>query len=140
MGNSGILLTEVLYRKETPDKNFLIVDAAMNDLGRPMLYGAYHHILPVKESSGAAKVFDVVGPICESGDFLAKDRQLFGIEEGEKLIVMSAGAYGYSMSSNYNCRLKVPEIMVKGDKFYVTRKRDSYPDLVKKDIIPDFLK
>lgn len=143
VGNAGILVTKVLYLKKTPVKNFVIVDAGMNDLIRPSLYGAYHEILPLKRETRYAKrdtQYDVVGPICESGDFLAKDRKLPKVKEGGLLAIMSAGAYGFSMASNYNCRLKAPEVMVKGSSFYVVRKRDSYVDLVRKDIIPEFLK
>lgn len=149
-GPSGILVTKILYIKKTPLKNFIIVDAGMNDLIRPSLYGAQHDILPLRKAesrkhlpagkAGKAERFDVVGPICESGDFLAKDRELPKFNEGDYLAVMSAGAYGFSMASNYNCRLKPAEVMIKGNKFYTVRKRDSYLDLVKKDIIPEFLK
>lgn len=149
VGPSGILITKILYIKKTPLKNFIIVDAGMNDLIRPSLYGAYHDILPLRKAPAGradresgkqkAKRFDVVGPICESGDFLAKDRYLPEFNEGDYLAVMSAGSYGFSMASNYNCRLKPAEVMVKGNKFYTVRKRDSYLDLVKKDIVPEFL-
>lgn len=105
VGNAGILLTRVLYNKETPDKRFVVVDAAMNDLIRPSLYDAYHEILPVREAGGRPSLtVDVVGPVCESGDFLAKDRPLRAVDEGELLAVMSAGAYGFVMASNYNAR------------------------------------
>ncbi|MEK6567773.1 MAG: diaminopimelate decarboxylase [Candidatus Omnitrophota bacterium] len=142
-GPSGILVTKILYIKKTPLKNFIIVDAGMNDLIRPSLYGAHHDILPLQKAESAkrkAENFDVVGPICESGDFLAKDRQMPELNEGDYLALMSAGSYGFSMASNYNCRLKPAEMMVKGNKFYTVRKRDSYLDLVKKDVIPEFLK
>ena len=142
-GNAGILAAKILYIKKTPLKNFVITDAGMNDLIRPSLYGAYHEILPVRlktiERKPEAK-YDVVGPICESGDFFAKDRHLKNIAEGDILAIMSAGAYGFSMASNYNCRLRPPEVMVKGNRFYLTRKRESYLDLVRKDVIPEFLK
>jgi len=142
-GNAGILVSKVLYLKKTPLKNFVIMDAGMNDLIRPSLYGAYHEILPLRKTRqvrGARNKVDVVGPLCESGDFFAKDRILPEVKEGDYLSIMSAGAYGFSMASNYNCRLKPAEVMVKGDKFYIVRKRDSYLDLVRKDIIPGFLK
>lgn len=143
VGNAGILVTKVLYLKKAPLKNFMIVDAGMNDLIRPSLYGAYHEILPLQGSPSAQhfapSAYDVVGPICESGDFLAKDRPFPEMREGEMLAIMSAGAYGFSMASNYNCRLRPSEVMVKGNKFYIVRKRDSYLDLVRKDKIPDFL-
>jgi diaminopimelate decarboxylase len=150
VGNAGILVTKILYIKRTPIKNFVIVDAGMNDLIRPSLYGAYHEILPLKRlPAGRAgnmpacrtdRQYDVVGPICESGDFFAKERILAAVNEGDRLAIMSAGAYGFSMASNYNCRLKPAEVMVKGGKFYIVRKRDSYIDLARKDVIPDFLK
>jgi diaminopimelate decarboxylase len=143
-GNAGILVTKVLYLKKTPLKNFVIVDAGMNDLIRPSLYGAYHEILPLNRKSETVnrkpEKVDVVGPICESGDFFAKDRQLPKVKEGDLLAIMSAGAYGFSMASNYNCRLKAAEVMVRGNSFHMARKRDSYLDLVRKDMIPEFLK
>lgn len=132
VGNAGILVARVLYTKQTPAKNFLVVDAGMNDLARPSLYGSYHAIHPVRQSPGRPEVIaDVVGPICESGDFLAKDRGLPRVEPGELLAVMSAGAYGHTMSSNYNARPRVPEVMVRGDRFYVVRERETFDDLVR---------
>jgi diaminopimelate decarboxylase len=132
VGNAGILVTRVLYTKETPAKNFLIVDAGMNDLARPSLYGSYHAIQPVRRSHGRPEVVvDVVGPICESADFLAKDRGLPGCQPGELLAVMSAGAYGHTMSSNYNARPRVPEVLVRGDRYYVVRERETLDDLVR---------
>ena len=142
-GNAGILAAKILYIKKTPLKNFIITDAGMNDLIRPSLYGAYHEILPVRLKTGERKPqtkYDVVGPICESGDFFAKDRNFKNIAEGDILAIMSAGAYGFSMASNYNCRLRPAEVMVKGNRFYLTRKRDSYLDLARRDVIPEFLK
>jgi diaminopimelate decarboxylase len=131
VGNAGVLLTRVLYLKETGDKRFVVVDAAMNDLLRPALYHAYHEILPVDEKEGADQVVDVVGPVCETGDFLARERALPGVEPGELLAVMSAGAYGFTMSSNYNSRLRPAEVMVDGDRFAVVRERESYEDLIR---------
>jgi len=132
VGNAGILVTRVLYTKQSPVKNFLVVDAAMNDLIRPSLYGSYHAIQRVRRTPARAEVMvDVVGPICESGDFLAKDRSLPGCEPGELLAVMSAGAYGHTMSSNYNARPRAPEVMVRGNRFHVVRERESYEDLVR---------
>ncbi|HWU36580.1 MAG TPA: diaminopimelate decarboxylase [Candidatus Acidoferrum sp.] len=132
VGNAGILVTRVLYTKQSPVKSFLVVDAAMNDLIRPSLYGAYHAIQRVRRTPARAEVMvDVVGPICESGDFLAKDRSLPGCEAGELLAVMSAGAYGHTMSSNYNARPRAPEVMVRGNRFHVVRERESYEDLVR---------
>ena len=141
-GNSGILVTRVLYVKKSYRKNFIIADAAMNDLARPSLYGAFHEILPLRRSSaGTARArFDVVGPICESGDFIAKDRILPVLKEGDFLAVMSAGAYGFSMSSNYNARPRVPEVMVLNEKYYVTRCRETYEDLIRGETVPKVLK
>jgi len=136
-GNSGILVTKVLYVKKAPGKNFMIVDAGMNDLIRPSLYGAHHEILPVlKSGSRKTSVFDVVGPICESGDFLAKSRRLPVALEGEFLAVMSAGAYGFSMSSNYNARPRSAEVMVMNGRYFITRRREEYADLIKGEAIP----
>jgi len=139
VGNAGILVTQVLYIKEGGEKNFIIVDAAMNDLIRPSLYGSYQRIQPVHRHNRPEIVADVVGPICESGDFLARDRRLPKAESGELLAVMSAGAYGFSMSSNYNSRPRVPEVLVAKDRFYVIRQREDYDDLIKGEFIPDFL-
>jgi len=141
VGNAGILVTKVLYMKEGEAKKFVIVDAAMNDLIRPSLYGAYHEIRPLSEAvlhRGKYQV-DVVGPVCESGDFLAKDRSLPDVRPGEVLAVMSAGAYGFVMSSNYNSRPRVPEALVKDGEIHVIRARESYDDLVKGEKIPAFL-
>ena len=132
VGNAGILVTRVLYTKQSPAKNFVVVDAGMNDLARPSLYGSYHAIQQVRRIGGRPEVtVDVVGPICESGDFLAKDRGLPRCEPGELLAVMSAGAYGHTMSSNYNARPRAPEVMVQGDRFYVVRERETFEDLVR---------
>jgi diaminopimelate decarboxylase len=129
VGNAGILLTRVEYLKSNSVKNFAIVDAAMNDLLRPALYNAWQAILPVREGgNGEAKTWDVVGPICETGDFLGKEREL-AIREGDLLAVRSAGAYGFSMSSNYNSRPRPPEVMVDGDKAYLVRARESLNSL-----------
>lgn len=136
-GNAGILITKVLYIKNTPKKKFIIVDAGMNDLIRPALYEAYHQILPLEAAARARlEKADVVGPICESGDFLAKERMLPCLKEGEYLAVMSAGAYGFSMSSNYNSRLRPQELLVIKDKSFVIRKRESYRDLVRNESSP----
>jgi diaminopimelate decarboxylase len=140
VGNAGILVTRALYRKTGDRKEFVIVDAGMNDLLRPSLYDAYHHVQPVVQpQEGARIVADVVGPICESGDFLARDREMASVNSGDLLAVMSAGAYGYSMSSNYCSRLRVAEVMVAGDRFEVTRRRETYEDLVAGESVPDFL-
>jgi len=138
VGNAGILVTRVLYTKEGPVKNFLVVDAGMNDLVRPSLYDSYHHIQPVVDKKRSEVTADVVGPICETGDFLARERTLPYVEPGEYLAVMSAGAYGFSMSSNYNSRPRPPEILVRGDKFGVMRTRETYEDLLRGERIPDF--
>ena len=139
VGNAGILVTRALYTKEGGEKNFVIVDAAMNDLIRPSLYGSYQRIQPVHKKDRIETTVDVVGPICESGDFLAKDRKIPKVEPGELLAVMSAGAYGFTMSSNYNSRPRVPEVMVDKDRFQVVRKREEYEDLIQGESIPDFL-
>ena len=130
-GNSGILVTKVLFTKNTAVKNFVIVDAGMNDLVRPSLYGAYQEIVSVCKNKRKKIQVDVVGPICETGDFLARDRMLRQVEKGDLLAVMSAGAYGFTMSSVYNSRPRVPEILTDGKKYEVIRKRESYADLVR---------
>lgn len=140
VGNAGLLLTRVLYIKETAAKKFAIVDAAMNDLLRPSLYQAHHDILPVRQVPNAPEaVFDVVGPVCESGDFLAQNRTLPAVKAGDLLAVMSAGAYGFTMASNYNSRSRVPEILVKGGESFVIRERETYDDLIRGEQIPAFL-
>jgi diaminopimelate decarboxylase len=138
-GNAGILVTRVLYTKSTKEKSFIIVDAAMNDLMRPALYDSYHAIRPVRQSEGNPVTADIVGPICESGDFFAKSREVTSFQPGDLMAIMSAGAYGFSMSSNYNSRPRGAEVMVKGDRFYIIRERERYEDLVKGETIPDFL-
>ena len=144
VGNAGILVSRVLYTKQNQAKNFIIVDAAMNDLARPSLYGAHHDILPVVRKDGQetqeimAKA-DVVGPICETGDFLAKDRELPVFEQGDLMAVMSSGAYGFTMSSNYNSRPRAAEVLVSEDQFYVIRERESYDTLIRGEDIPGFL-
>ena len=140
VGNAGILVTSVLYLKKTEGKEFIIVDAGMNDLMRPSLYNAYHAILPVTRKRRDTVLCDVVGPICESGDFLAKERELQRVKRGEYLAVMGAGAYGFSMSSNYNCRPRAAEVMVKGKEHFLISSRETYSDLIRKERIPSFLK
>ena len=132
VGNAGLLLTRVLYRKDTGEKKFVIIDAAMNDLIRPPLYDAYHEIRPVNEArlGGPVETVDVVGPVCESGDFVAKDRELAQAQEGDLLAIMSAGAYGFAMSSNYNTRPRAVEVLVDGDSYTIVRRRETYEDLV----------
>ena len=139
VGNAGLLVTKVLYTKRTRTKNFIVIDGAMNDLIRPSLYGSYHYIQPVLRSLGETEIVDVVGPICESGDFLARDRRLPMTAPGDYLAVMSAGAYGFTMSSNYNSRPRAPEVLVKGEQYFVIRERETWEDLVRPEAIPDFL-
>jgi len=140
VGNAGILVTRVLYTKRTPTKDFVIVDAGMNDLVRPSLYESYHAIQPARRTEGREHLtVDVVGPICESGDFLAKDRAMALVEPGELLAVMSAGAYGFTMASNYNARPRAAEVLVKGDRHFIVRARESYEDLIRGEDIPDNL-
>ncbi|MDP2924274.1 MAG: diaminopimelate decarboxylase [Candidatus Omnitrophota bacterium] len=158
VGNSGILVTKVLYIKSTPLKKFVIVDGGMNDLIRPALYEAYHQIIPTSSVSSAFgetsplpsasprgecggrptsnEKVDIVGPICESADYFAKDRKLLKVDVGEYLAVMGAGAYGFSMSSNYNSRRRAAEVLVKGDKAFLIRKRENFEDLIHSEIIP----
>jgi len=137
VGSAGILVSRVTFVKETELKNFLIIDSGMNDLIRPTLYEAYHEIVPLhRRTKAKQRQYDIVGPICESGDFLAKDRLMPQINSGEYLAVMCAGAYGFSMSSNYNSRLRVAEVLVKGDKYFIIREREKYSDLIKKERIP----
>ena len=129
-GNAGILVTEVLYVKKTPARNFVIVDAGMNDLIRPAFYDAYHEIIPLRKK-GAMFNADVVGPICESGDFFAHNRRIARVRSGEKLALLSAGAYGFTMASNYNTRPRAAEVLVDGRKSRLVRRRESLPDLLK---------
>ena len=144
VSNAGILISQVLYTKRTQAKKFIIVDAAMNDMARPSLYDAHHDILPVTRKSGQAtdetlEVADVVGPICETSDFLARDRQLPVLVQGDLVAVMTSGAYGFTMSSNYNSRPRAAEVLVKDDQFYVIRERENYETLIRDENIPDFL-
>ena len=139
VGNAGALVTKVLYTKEGL-KKFIIVDAGMNDLARPSLYDAFHHIQAVERPGREQAVADVVGPICETGDFLARDRAMPNVEADDLLAVMSAGAYGFSMSSNYNSRPRVAEVLVHGDAFHVIRARETYETLTQGESIPEFLK
>ena len=136
VGNAGILVTEVQYVKETDAKKFVIVDGGMNDLIRPALYGSYQAICPVVETKAEKIIADVVGPICESGDFFAKDREIGRPQRGDLLAVMSAGAYGFTMASNYNSHPKPPEVLVDGDRYHVVRKRETLEDLINGEVIP----
>jgi len=140
VGNAGILVTKMLYLKQGDEKEFIIVDAGMNDLIRPSLYDAYHQINPLLKKKRKTVLADIVGPICESGDFLAREREVGKVKQGEYLAVMSAGAYGFSMSSNYNSRTKAAEVMVKGKEHFLIRRRETYNDLTKNVQIPDILK
>ncbi len=143
VGNAGVLVTRVLYRKKAPEKGFVIVDAAMNDLVRPSLYKAHHAIWPVmrkkREDATPGIVADLVGPICETGDFFARQREMEPVQSGELLALMSAGAYGFSMSSNYNSRPRACEVLVDGEHYYLIRKRETYEDLVRGEEIPQAL-
>jgi len=127
VGNAGVCLSEVLYLKPGEQKNFCIIDAAMNDLPRPAMYQAYHQIVPVTARSGAPATYDVVGPICESGDWIGHDRDL-SVQQGDLLAVLSAGAYCMSMASNYNSRGRAAEILVDGSQAHVIRQRESMAD------------
>lgn len=139
VGNAGIMVGKCLFTKKGEEKNFVITDAAMNDLARPSLYGSFHGVQAVRRDQDGVFVADIVGPICESGDFLAKDREMPRFKRGDLIAFMSAGAYGFAMSSNYNSRPRVAEVLVKGDTFNVIRERETWDDLVRGEIIPDFL-
>jgi diaminopimelate decarboxylase len=137
IGPAGILLTSVVYRKENDSKRFLVVDAAMNDLIRPALYGAYHEIVPVTHSAGSAaqsEVTDIVGPVCETGDFFARDRELPVVDEGDLLAIMDAGAYGMVLASNYNTRPRPAEVLVSGKSAKVIRRREKVSDLLRGEL------
>jgi diaminopimelate decarboxylase len=138
VGNAGVLLSRVLLKKNQGAKKFLVIDAGMNDLIRPALYGSHHQLWPVRART-EAEIVDVVGPVCESADFIAKDRSVAVLEPGELLAVMSAGAYAFSLSSNYNSRPRAAEVLVTGDTYQVIRKRESYEDLVRLEETGDSL-
>jgi len=133
VGNAGVLLTRVLYIKKSAAKKFAIVDAGMNDLIRPALYQSYHEIVPVKEAKSESKI-DIVGPVCESGDFFAFDREMPELREGDLIAIMSAGAYGFVMASNYNSRPLPAEVLVRGDKVALIRERQTWQDLVDREV------
>lgn len=135
-GNAGILVTRVLYTKKNGSKQFFIVDAAMNDLARPSLYKSWHEIQPVRKKEEKTVMADIVGPVCETGDFLARDREVPLLQQDDLIAVMSAGAYGFTMSSNYNTRPRVAEVIVKDDSFSVVRKRESREELIQNESIP----
>ncbi len=139
MGNSGLLLTSVIYLKEAVNRNFLIVDAAMNDLLRPAMYDAFHEIVPVHQSDATYLPMDVVGPVCETGDVFAKARELPMMKAGDLLAFRTAGAYGAVMASEYNSRPMVPEVLVSGADYAVIRKRPSYEEMIARDIVPDWI-
>jgi len=140
VGNAGIMVTEVQYTKSNRggknEKLFVIVDAAMNDLTRPSLYDAYHEVIPVHQRDTGEEVVDIVGPICETGDFIARDRKLVRVQQGDLLAVMSCGAYGFTMSSNYNSRPRVAEVLVDDEHIHVIRRRESYEALIENESIP----
>ena len=129
IGKAGLMLTNVEYIKKSEHKNFVLVDAAMNDLMRPSLYNAFHEVINLSNAQDSNDIFDIVGPICETGDFLAKDRNIKA-SQGDILAIMDAGAYGFSMSSNYNSRPRIPEVMVDEDEFYLIRERENFSDLI----------
>jgi diaminopimelate decarboxylase len=131
VGSAGVLLTRVLYRKKSPSKEFVVVDAAMNDLIRPSLYNAHHEILPLRRVPGDPIVADVVGPICETGDFLARHRTMADVQPGEFLALSSAGAYGFVQASNYNSRPRAAEVLVEGSTWRVVRERETWEDLIR---------
>ena len=139
VGNAGILVARCLYTKERDEKNFIMIDAGMNDLARPALYGSFHGVQPVKKDQDGMITADIVGPICESGDFLVKDREVPMFKQGDLMAFMSAGAYGFAMSSSYNSRPRAAEVMVKGGAFEVVRERETVEDLVKGEKIATFL-
>jgi diaminopimelate decarboxylase len=136
VGNAGILVTKVLYVKETDVKRFIVVDGAMNDLLRPVLYEAYHEIVPVVRRAGTDRqTADVVGPVCESGDFFARERDLPLVDSGDLIAVLSAGAYGFVMASNYNSRPRAAEVLVNGAEVHVIRERDNFEDIIRNEKI-----
>jgi diaminopimelate decarboxylase len=131
VGQAGVLVTRVLYRKSSGSKEFIVVDAAMNDLIRPALYGAYHEILPLRENPQRTLCADVVGPVCETGDFLARDRELPQVFPGDLLAVCTAGAYGFCQASNYNARPRPVEVLVEDRSWRIIRRRETYDDLIR---------
>ena len=140
-GGAGALLSRVVYRKKSGEKDFIVADAGMNDLPRPSLYDAHHEVRSVNEDgeNGSVANADLVGPVCESGDYLARDRELPDAREGDLLAIMCAGAYGFSMASNYNSRPRPAEVLVRGERWAVVRERESHADLIKGELIPAFL-
>lgn len=140
VGNAGLLLTEVLFEKHGEDRSFLIVDAAMNDLVRPSLYGSYHDVVPVVDRKAVKVKRDIVGPICESGDFIARNREVPAVQSGDFLAIKSAGAYSFVMSSNYNSRGRAAEVLVWESNHFLIRRRETYEDLVQNEYLPGFIK
>ena len=140
-GNAGVLVSQVIYVKNGEDRDFLILDAAMNDLVRPSMYGAHHDILPLREAAAGAESqpYDVVGPVCETGDTFAKARDLPPMQAGDLVVFRSAGAYGAVMASEYNSRPLIPEVLVQGDQFALIRARPTYDEMLNRDRIPDWL-
>jgi len=139
LGNAGILVSSVVFVKNGEERQFLILDAGMNDLIRPSMYDAFHQIIAVKKDDSSLKTYDIVGPVCETGDTFAKSRQVGESTSGDLIAIMSCGAYGAVMSSSYNTRMLAPEVMVKGNEFAVVRTRPSYEDIIKQDITPSWL-
>ncbi len=139
VGNGAVLLSEVTYVKETAERTFLVLDAGMNDLIRPAMYDSWHNIEPVNNRSARPVVYDVVGPVCESSDFFAKDRSIPAMKEGDLAVIRSAGAYGFSMASHYNSRLMPAEVLVDGDHVALIRERETYDDMLAKDVIPPWV-
>ena len=139
--NAGIMVSSVIYKKQTDSREFLIIDSAMNDLMRPALYDSYHKIIPVQELSNAEQtLYDIVGPVCETTDVFAKQRALpQELKDADLIAFRSAGAYGAVMSNSYNTRPLIPEVLVDGDKFEIIRKRETYDEMLEKDIIPSWL-
>ena len=135
VGGAGVLLTRVLYRKCRPTKEFVVVDAAMNDLIRPSLYQSHHEILPVRRQNRGEILADVVGPVCESGDFLARDRKLANVLPGDVLAVATTGAYGFVAASNYNSRVRPPEILVENGSWRIVRARETCDDLIRGETV-----
>lgn len=137
VGNAGIIVTKVLHIKKTAKKKFIVVDTAMNDLIRPAIYDSYHRVIPLNYKGEDIEEVDIVGGICESGDFIAKDRDMPKIDKEDYLAILDAGAYGFSMSSNYNSRRRLPEVLVKDDEYFIIRHRETYEDLIAKEEILD---
>jgi diaminopimelate decarboxylase len=139
LGNAGILVSSVVFIKQGEEREFLILDAGMNDLIRPSMYDAYHDIIAINQQGKSLKTYDIVGPVCETGDTFAKSRQIHQSEQSDLVAIMSAGAYGSVMSSTYNTRMLAPEVMVKGDKFAIVRERTNYDDVINADTVPSWL-